>query len=614
MHKNILSRSLATAFLFGLTARMNAQELVVRIDDMGCSHSANVASIDTYRNGIAGSVEVMPVCAWFPEAVRMLRENPGLDVGVHLTLTSEWENVKWRPLTHCPSLVDKDGNFYPMMNAHKAYPGQSVKENLSGLKLAEVEQEFRAQIELALRHIPQVTHLTGHMGATGFTPEVNELVKRLAAEYGLSSIDRAGSAEDYSFQYVGYDGPHGTLEEKKASFIGTLKKMEKGRRYLFLDHPAYDDAEMSTVFHVGYENVAADRQGVTDLLKSEEVKNVIRERGIKLIDINALTKQLPRQEATKKLAKAADKYIEAVVQAKQDLHSIMVVKDGKVVFEKWMGSGKENEPHVLNSVSKTFTSAAVGLAISEGKLSLTDKVISFFPDKLPAQVGEHLSALTIRHLLTMNTGHEKDPSKLRNTEKDWEKAFLHTEFPRQPGTIFCYNSLATYMLSAIVQKVTGQKLVDYLYPRLFRPLGINNVRWQESPTGVNAGGWGLFLKTEDLAKMGLLLLQGGQWQGKQVLPADWVKEMSSAQVPCVPAGRNSDALPQLMKNVKKSDWLQGYGYQMWRCRHNAFRADGAAGQYIIVIPEKNAVVATTANIGNMQAEIDLIWKYLLPAL
>jgi CubicO group peptidase (beta-lactamase class C family) len=269
---------------------------------------------------------------------------------------------------------------------------------------------------------------------------------------------------------------------------------------------------------------------------------------------------------------------------------------------------------VLNSVSKTFTSAAVGLAISEGKLSLTDKVISFFPDKLPAQVGEHLSALTIRHLLTMNTGHEKDPSKLRNTEKDWEKAFLHTEFPRQPGTIFCYNSLATYMLSAIVQKVTGQKLVDYLYPRLFRPLGINNVRWQESPTGVNAGGWGLFLKTEDLAKMGLLLLQGGQWQGKQVLPADWVKEMSSAQVPCVPAGRNSDALPQLMKNAKKSDWLQGYGYQMWRCRHNAFRADGAAGQYIIVIPEKNAVVATTANIGNMQAEIDLIWKYLLPAL
>ena len=614
MHKNILSRSLATAFLFGLTARMNAQELVVRIDDMGCSHSANVASIDTYRNGIAGSVEVMPVCAWFPEAVRMLTENPGLDVGVHLTLTSEWENVKWRPLTHCPSLVDKDGNFFPMMHPHKAYPGQSVKENLSGLKLAEIEQEFRAQIEMALRHIPQVTHLTGHMGATGFMPEVNELVKRLAAEYGLSSIDRAGSAEDYSFQYVGYDGPHGTLEEKKASFISMLKKMEKGRRYLFLDHPAYDDAEMSTVFHIGYENVAADRQGVTDLLKSKEVKDITRERGIKLIDINALTKQLPRQEATKKLAKAADKYLHAVAESKQDLHSIMVVKDGKVVFEKWLGSGKENEPHVLNSVSKTFTSAAVGLAISEGKLNLTDKVIKFFPDKLPVQVGEHLSALTIRHLLTMNTGHEKDPSKLRNTEKDWEKAFLHTEFPRQPGTIFCYNSLATYMLSAIVQKVTGQKLVDYLYPRLFRPLGINNVSWQESPTGVNAGGWGLFLKTEDLAKMGLLLLQGGQWQGKQVLPAEWVKEMSSAQVPCVPAGRNSDALPQLMKNAKKSDWLQGYGYQMWRCRHNAFRADGAAGQYIIVIPEKNAVVATTANIGNMQAEIDLIWKYLLPAL
>ena len=614
MKNHFTGRSFVTVFLLGSAASLYAQELVVRIDDMGSSHSANVACIDTYRNGIARSVEVMPVCAWFPEAVRMLRDNPGLDVGVHLTLTSEWENVKWRPLTNCPSLVDKDGNFFPMMNAHKAYPGLSVKENLSNIKLAEIEQEFRAQIELTLRHIPQVTHLTGHMGAAGFTPEVTELVKRLAEEYGLSSIDRAGATEEYAFQYIGYDGPHTTLQEKKASFIKSLEKLEKGRRYLFLDHPAYDDDEMSTVHHIGYENVAADRQGVTDMLNSPEVKDAIQKLGIKLIDINALTKQLPRTQASKKFSKAADKYLAAVEQSKQDLHSIMVLKDGQVVFEKWMSSGKENEPHVLNSVSKTFTSAAVGLAIAEGKLNLTDKVISFFPDKLPVKVSENLSKLTVRHLLTMNTGHEKDPSKLRNTEKDWEQAFLHSDFPRQPGTIFCYNSLATYMLSAIVQKVTGQKLSDYLYPRLFRPLGINNVRWQESPTGINAGGWGLYLKTEDLAKMGQLLLQGGQWNGRQVLPAEWVREMSSAQVPCVPAGRNSDALPEMMKNAKNSDWLQGYGYQMWRCRHNAFRADGAAGQYIIVIPDKNAVVVTTANIGNMQAEIDLIWKHILPAL
>lgn len=614
MQNSIISRSLVTAFFFSSVALLNAQELVVRIDDMGSSHSANLACVDAYRNGIAGVVEVMPVCAWFPEAVKMLKENPGLDVGVHLTLTSEWENVKWRPLTHCPSLVDRDGYFFPMMSPHKDYPGQSVKENLQMLNLNEVEQEFRAQIELALRHIPQVTHLTGHMGSTSFTPEVTRLVQKLAKEYGLPSIDRAGAAEEFEFQYVGYDGPHATLEEKKASFIRTLENMQKGKRYLFLDHPAYDDKEMSTVFHVGYEHVAADRQGVTDLLKSPEVKRVINERGIKLIDMNRLTKQLPRAEATKKMERAAAKYLEAAEKAGQDLHSVMVVKDGNVVFEKWMSSGKENEPHTLFSVSKTFTATAVGLAIHEGKLKLDDKVISFFPDKLPAQPSDNLKAMTVRHLLTMNTGHEKDPSKLRNTEKDWEKAFLATPINRQPGTIFCYNSLATYMLSAIVQKVTGQNLTDYLYPRLFRPLGINHVRWDESPTGVKTGGWGLYLKTEDLAKMGQLLLQQGRWDGKQIVPQEWVKDMSSAQVPSVPAGRNSDALPQLMKNAKKSDWLQGYGYQMWRCRHNAFRADGAAGQFIIVIPEKNAVVVTTAKVNNMQAEIDFIWKHLLPAL
>lgn len=264
----------------------SAPTLVIRIDDLGAFHSVNEACIKTYRSGIARSVEVMPVAAWYPEGVKLLKENPGLDVGLHLVLTSEWENVKWRPLTHCPSLTDENGYFYPMIFPNPAYPGQAILEHSWNIK--EVEQEFRAQIEMALKDIPQLSHLSGHMLSTGFNKEVNELVLRLAEEYNLPSIDRMGSTEDYQFAYIGYDGPKRTLEEKEASFIKALNKMEPGKRYLFVDHPAFNNDEMKTVFHIGYEDVAFDRQGVTDLLTSPRVKKVIEEKGIKLISIKEL--------------------------------------------------------------------------------------------------------------------------------------------------------------------------------------------------------------------------------------------------------------------------------------------------------------------------------------
>lgn len=594
----------------------NAQELVIRIDDMGALHSVNTASIDTYRNGIAGSVEVLAVGSWFPEAVKMLKDNPGLDAGVHLAITSEWENVKWRPLTDCPTLVDDNGYFFPMMGPNPAYPGQSVMENASGFDIKEIEQEFRAQIELALRNIPQITHISGHMMSTAFSPEVLEVVRKLSEEYNLPSVDRADAFRQYDFTYVGYDGPKATSEEKIGSFIKMLDKLEAGKRYMFVDHPAYDDSEMQTVMHVGYEDVAVDRQGVTDLLKSPEVAGAIQERGIRLIDINTLTKQLPRGDASPKMAKAAEKYLEAVAKAGQDLHSIMVVKDGNVVFEKWMSEGKEDVPHILNSVSKTFTSMAVGLAISEGRLSLDEKLVDIFPEYCPENPSDYLKEINVEHLLTMNCGHSTDPTRKiwNNTEESWVKLFMEYPVTHKPGTIYCYNSLGTYVLSAIVQKRTGEKIADYLYPRLFRPLGINNVSWAESPEGINTGGWGLYLKTEDLAKMGLMILQKGKFNGKQVVPADWIEAASAAQVPCVPAGMNSDDADKLRKVAKTSDWLQGYGYQMWRSRYNSFRADGANGQYILVIPEKNAVVVTTANIQDMQSELNLIWKHIYPAL
>ena len=606
---------LATAALLSCFTA-NAQELVIRIDDMGALHSVNEASIDTYKNGIAQSAEVLVVGSWFPEAVKMLKENPGLDVGVHLAITSEWENVKWRPLTDCPSLVDENGYFFPMMGPNAAYPGQSIMENMANFDINEIEKEFRAQIELALKNIPQVTHISGHMMSTAFNPQVMEVVQKLSEEYNLPSIDRGEAFKQYNFSYTGYDGPRATAEEKIASFIKMLDKLEEGKRYIFVDHPAYNDSEMQTVMHVGYENVAVDRQGVTDLLKSEEVLKVIQERGIKLIDINTLTKSLPRAEASAKMAKAADKYFAAVAKEGQDLHSIMVVKDGNVVLEKWMSEGKEDTPHILNSVSKTFTSMAVGLAISEGRLALNEKLVDIFPEHCPENPSEYLKEITVEHLLTMSCGHSTDPTHESWEVKDrsWIRFFMEHPVTHKPGTLFCYNSLGTYVLSAIVQKRTGEKVVDYLYPRLFRPLGINNVSWIESHEGINTGGWGLFLKTEDLAKMGLMLLQKGQFNGCQVVPAEWIESASSAQVPCVPAGMNSDDADKFRKVAKTSDWLQGYGYQMWRSRYNSFRADGANGQYILVIPEKNAVVVTTAHIKDMQAELNLIWKHIYPAL
>lgn len=616
MKKHIL---LGTAFMcafsaFSAFAQNNGANLIIRADDMGSFRSANIACMEGYKNGIETSIEVMVVTPWFPEAARMLRENPGIDVGLHLAITSEWDNIKWRPLTNCPSLVDSNGYFFPMMGKNPNYPGLAITENKWNID--EIEQEFRAQIELALKNIPQISHISGHMGATGFSPEVNALVKRLAKEYNLPAVDRADSMKEYNFSYAGYDGPSKTSEEKEKSFISRLNKLEPGKNYMFIDHPALDNEEMQTVGHIGYENVAEDRQGVTNLFTSQKVKEVIKEKGIRLISYNDLTKSLPRAEASPKVTKAVDKYLKAVQKENQDLHSLMILQHGKVITEKWMSEGEWNKPHVMNSVSKTFTATAIGFAVSEGLLKETDKVISFFPDKLPSTVSQNLEKLEIRHLLTMTGGHDTDPTGLtrKSGNVDWVKAFLSAPFEHEPGTFYCYNSLGTYMLSAIIQKVTGQTLVEYLYPRLFRPLGIVGLNWEEGPQGINCGGWGLYIRTEDMAKMGQFILQKGQWNGKQLLPETWFDVATSALVESYPAGVRPEELKSKGLSKRNSDWLQGYGYQMWRCRNNAFRADGANGQYIIVLPEKDAVIVTTANIGDMQAEINLIWKYLLPVL
>lgn len=261
--------------------------LIVRGDDMGYSHSGNLALIKSYQEGIQTSIEVIVPSPWFPEAVKLLAENPGSDVGIHLALTSEWDNMKWRPLTHIPSLTDPDGYFLPMSFQNPNYPGLSIQE--ADWDIGEVEQELRAQIELAKKYIPQLSHVSGHMGIAWIDPKIAEVVKKLAVEYDID-IDLA----DYGVESAGYDGlswPETTkagLEEKEKAFIGMLRKLEKGKTYLFVDHPGLDNEELRAISHIGYETVATDRQGVTDLYTSEKVKKVIKELGIELISYSDL--------------------------------------------------------------------------------------------------------------------------------------------------------------------------------------------------------------------------------------------------------------------------------------------------------------------------------------
>jgi chitin disaccharide deacetylase len=274
------------AFLFALVAcsQQKATRLIVRGDDMGYTHSGNEALIKCYKEGIETSIEVIVASPWFPEAVRLLQQNPGVDVGIHLALTSEWENIKWRPLTDCPSLKDSNGYFYPMVFPNKNYPGLSIMENK--WKLADIEKEFRAQIELALKKIPRISHISSHMNCTHMEPEINELTNKLAKEYHID-ID----LEEHNVLWVGYDGPSKTSAEKIQSFLNTLSKLEAGKTYWFIDHPGIDNEELRAVYHTGYEWVAADRQGVTDLFTSEKVKVFIKQKGIQLISYRDLIQQ-----------------------------------------------------------------------------------------------------------------------------------------------------------------------------------------------------------------------------------------------------------------------------------------------------------------------------------
>jgi CubicO group peptidase (beta-lactamase class C family) len=294
--------------------------------------------------------------------------------------------------------------------------------------------------------------------------------------------------------------------------------------------------------------------------------------------------------------------VEAVERDVDALHSFVLLRHGKLIAEGWWVPYEKDRPHMLYSLSKSFTSTAVGIAVDEGKLGLDDKVVSFFPGKVPAEPGKHLRTMRVRDLLCMGSGHHHDtlgPMK-DDADPDWIKTFLAQPVRHRPGTHFRYNTGATYMLSAILQKVTGEKLLDYLTPRLFEPLGIRDATWETSPQGIQTGGYGLKIKTRDIARLGQLYLQKGTWNDRRLLSGKWVEQATSKQIA---NGKNPN-----------SDWNQGYGFQFWRCRHNAYRGDGAFGQYCIVMPDQDAVLAITGGLGNLQKVLDLVWVHLLPAM
>lgn len=293
------------------------------------------------------------------------------------------------------------------------------------------------------------------------------------------------------------------------------------------------------------------------------------------------------------------RFVESIEKKHLEMHSFMLLRHGSVIASGWWKPYSVDEPHMLYSLSKSFTSTAIGLAVDEGYLSIEDQVISFFPDDLPAIISANLAAMRVKHLLTMTTGHAEDTTGRARSDPDgnWVRGFLSLPVENTPGKPFVYNTAATYMLSAILQKVTGMTLLEYLKPRLFDPLGINNPTWETCPKGINTGGFGLSIRTEEIARFGQMYLKKGMWNGKQLVPSAWVEEATRAQV------SNATNIPM--------DWKQGYGYQFWRCQYGAYRGDGAFGQYCIVMPEQDAVLAITSGVGDMQAVLNLVWKHLL---
>ena len=289
-----------------------------------------------------------------------------------------------------------------------------------------------------------------------------------------------------------------------------------------------------------------------------------------------------------------------------ELHHVMIARHGHVIAEMHPAPFSNIDGHTLYSESKTFASMGVGIAIGENRLRLTDRVATFFPDKLPDTISDALAQMTVRDLLIMASGIKPDWD-LRKLSSDWIRDWLAKPVTNKPGKKFDYDSLCTFMLSAIVQRVTGLTLLEYLNEKLFTPMHITEVDWEESPDGISTGGWGLRLQAESQLKMGLLLLGHGNWQGKQLIPASWIEDAIKPHIR-YEWYKDTDA---------PTEGNQGYGYQIWRCKWpTAFRADGAYGQFIVCVPESDLVVVINMVTSHTHGHdvLGCIWNNLLPGM
>lgn len=301
-------------------------------------------------------------------------------------------------------------------------------------------------------------------------------------------------------------------------------------------------------------------------------------------------------------ASGIEAFLDAVEAAPDiELHSLMILRHGRVIASGWWSPYQPDQVHLLYSLSKSFTATAAGLAAAEGLLSLDEPVVSYFPE-FAADIRDPGSrSILVRHIAAMASGHLTDTwDEARRRDPDEPvRGFLLVVPDREPGTVFAYNQSATYTLAAIVQKLTGQTLTQYLRPRLLDPLGIEQASWLSDRRGREVGFSGLHTTTDAIARLGQLYLAGGSWAGRQLLPAWWTADATRAQIP----NAAGNQLP---------DWQQGYGFQFWMSRHG-FRGDGAYGQFCLVLPEQDAVIAITADTGQMQAVLDAVWDLLLPA-
>jgi len=288
-----------------------------------------------------------------------------------------------------------------------------------------------------------------------------------------------------------------------------------------------------------------------------------------------------------------------------DIHHVMVLRHGRVIAEVHPSPFRAQDAHTLYSASKTFTSLAVGIAIDENLLRLDDRMVAFFPDKRPETISDNLAAITVRDLLMMAAGIKPDWTLRDLEDTDWIKVWLAKPCDEAPGAHFQYDSMCTFMLSAIVQRVTGRTLLDYLNQKLFSPMHITQVDWEMSPDGINTGGWGLRVQAETMAKLGLLLMNKGRWCGQQLVSADYIEEACSPLI--YYKGRKETDAP--------TDGNQGYGYQIWQCKWpGAIRADGAFGQYSVVVPQEELVVVILGMIPNGHPELACIWNQLMPGI